>query len=329
MAKKGHEIDLILLIYNIESEFSEFRNGITWHSVNLLPNPFHYFFYVKSIAKKRKADWIIGFSDTYFGICAQIIAEKTNMNSAIDAYDNYESYMKWNKVLHFFWRRALNKCDLVTAAGPELLNKLLKSCHYSKKKRAGVISMSADSGFSMGNKSESRERLGLPNTFFLVGYSGSLNRNRDIHFFLEAIKILEKTTPEIKFVLTGRKQTGLRLPDNIFWLGYIPDNMVVDVYRSVDVLISINADSEFGNYSYPVKIYEALACGTPILATSTESTKYVLKDYPEAFFQPGSTEEIVSSVQRFYKAQYTPEPITSGWEKQGDILEDLLLNSRS
>lgn len=45
--------------------------------------------------------------------------------SCIDAYDNYESYIPWLKLLHVLKRRALSRADLITAAGPNLLKQML------------------------------------------------------------------------------------------------------------------------------------------------------------------------------------------------------------
>jgi glycosyltransferase involved in cell wall biosynthesis len=38
----------------------------------------------------------------------------------------------------------------------------------------------------------------------------------------------------------------------------------------------ITSDSAFGRYSYPAKLCEAIACGTPVVATATEPVRWML-----------------------------------------------------
>ncbi|ANX03477.1 hypothetical protein PG2T_04240 [Immundisolibacter cernigliae] len=42
----------------------------------------------------------------------------------------------------------------------------------------------------------------------------------------------------------------------------------------------MNTPGAFGDYSYPIKLYEAMACGRPVVAARTASTAWVLRDFP-------------------------------------------------
>ena len=179
LAERGHQVHLILANYQKESEFSQQRDGFFWHSVNVLPNPFHYYSYVENLAEQEKPDWIIGYSDTYFGILAVKIARQLNCQSLIDAYDNYESYMLWCKPLHWMWRRALRKASAIIAVGPGLLTKLSEG-RKPNTATEKIIPMCADPIFFPRDKITSRKCFNLPQDKFIIGYSGSLFKNRDI-----------------------------------------------------------------------------------------------------------------------------------------------------
>lgn len=43
----------------------------------------------------------------------------------------------------------------------------------------------------------------------------------------------------------------------------------------------MNTPGAFGDYSYPIKLYEAMACGRPVVASRTASTAWVLRDFPD------------------------------------------------
>ncbi len=64
------------------------------------------------------------------------------------------------------------------------------------------------------------------------------------------------------WILSGRIEPSVILPENCNHLGYVDDDKVVDVVRSAHVVLCVNKPDNFGNYSYPVKIYEALATGS-------------------------------------------------------------------
>ncbi len=144
LAEMGDEVHLVLLNYGKNNEFEVQRDGITWYSINLYRS-LRFYWAAKHLAKTKRADWIIGCSDTYFGICAELIARQTGASSLIDAYDNYESYIPWCKPLHWLWRRALRRCTGITAAGPGLRN--IMSAGRANQNSA-VIEMAADPQFS-------------------------------------------------------------------------------------------------------------------------------------------------------------------------------------
>ncbi len=323
LAEAGHEVHLVLLNYKRQIEFTQQRDGIIWHSVNLLPNPLAYYSFVKTLAEEAHTDWLLGFSDTYFGICAVSVAGSVGARSLIDAYDNYESYIPWLKPLHWLWRRALKRASALTAAGPGLLDKISVD-RPRDADNAQVIAMAADPMFCAGNKHAAREHLRLPKDKVLIGYCGSIFSSRGISVLFEAFHSLAARNPAVDFVLTGRKNLELNVPENTHWLGYLEDKSMVDVFRSLDVLVAVNEDSSFGNYSYPVKIYEALASGTPVLASATASTKYVLEDYPEALFAAGSSEALQQQLEAFITRPYSVQSKGSGWDEQVRCLESLL-----
>ena len=218
LADQGHEVHLVLLNYQREAELRRLRDGIHWHSVNLLPDPTRYYRRILGLGAEIGVDWVIGFSDTWFGICAQLVARHSGAYSLIDAYDNYESYLPWCAPLHWFWRRALQRCDYVTAAGPRLLAQMCAQRMHSGE-RSAVLPMAADPGFTPRPKSEARARLQLPADTPLVIYTGSMFANRGITTLLEACTLVRQDRPEVQFLFSGRQDRDFNLPGNCRHLG--------------------------------------------------------------------------------------------------------------
>jgi len=296
LAEKGHKVHILLLSYKNEPRNSEKKDGIDWDSISLIKHGlFTYISEAEKIIKQVRPNWIIGFSDTYYGILAQRLADKHNTSSLIDAYDNYESYIPWLKPLHAFWRRSLSRATLVTAAGPSLIDLLGQS---RPDKPTEIIPMAADPIFQPIDKIKCRQKLGLPVDKKLIGYSGStIHSSRGIDILFASINSLKQKFPDIELVLTGRKGRNIIIPSQANWLGYISDADMPLLINSLDVLVVINKPSLFGNYSYPVKLYEAMNCNIPVVVSKTLSTNWIMQNHESLLVEPESPEKLAHSIK--------------------------------
>jgi len=321
LAQRGHEVHLVLLSYQGGKQFEETRDGINWHSINLLPDPSRYYRMSFSLVRKIDADWVVGFSDTYFGICAQNIAGRLGAKSLIDAYDNYESYLPWALPLHWLWRAALSGATVVTAAGPGLLDRMAANRPDGINV---VVEMAADPIFTPGERFQARQSLELPAKKQLVAYCGSLHHTRGIDQLLAVMNQMSVTQPEVGWLFSGRNLSGVQLPGDSYRLGYVSDTQVVDVIRSADVVLALNTPGEFGDYSYPVKIYEANAVGVPVIALSTDSVEFVMRSRPEGLVVSGSTEALAEKISKALTLDSIPQAQSPGWAGSVDRLESCL-----
>ncbi len=241
----------------------------------------------------------------------------------IDAYDNYESYMPWCLPLHWLWRWALSQSTAITAAGPGLLS-LLARFYKGRNKR--VIEMCADPQFTRESKIEARDSLNLPLDRYLIAYTGSLSVGRGVKELIAVIDRLREARPEILWTFTGATNRNVSLPENCLHLGYVEDAQVVDVLRSADLVVSINKPGSFGDYGYPVKIYEALAVGVPVLAFCTESTNFVMRRHLTGLTKFGDIDAMVKNISSTLEEPYEVITDVSGWAAQVESLRQGLLD---
>lgn len=323
LARRGHEVSILLCSYKREPDQLDVidKDNIHWHSVSLAAlNPFSYYLKARQMTSEIKPDWLVGFSDTYYGILAQYLASRFGSRSLIDAYDNYESYMTWCKPLHYLWRHALATADLVTAAGPQLAELMGRN---RLEKPTIVLPMAADPiGFKPLDKIKCRQELGLPSDKKLVGYCGSIHPSRGIDLLFDAYKILLREDKDVELVLTGRKGPGVSIPDGARWLGYLPDEQMPGLLNSMDVLTVINKTSAFGNFSYPVKLYEAMCCQVPVVAAATPATRWILAGFPNFLVASNDSVDLSRKITRILQEttviDYGKE---EGWEKESMQLE--------
>lgn len=322
LAQRGHHVSIALLDYKKAPELDFTAHGVHWSSSPVLAYPA----VIEKHIANRRPDWIIGFSDTYFGILAARAAKKHGVRTCIDAYDNYESYMPWARPLHWLWRRALRRADLLTAAGPELA--ALMSGNKEGRTTA-VVPMAADPvGFEPRDKLACREQLQLPLDKALVGYCGSMHRSRGVETLFDAIPLILAERPDVRFIHSGRTWRNVPLPNTIRSLGFIEDEKVPILLNSMDVLVVTNRASSFGNFSYPVKLYEAMSCQVPVVATRTRATNWILDGHPDSLVNPEDPRGLSVAILRALSTPPVEYQAVPTWQSSCDIFERALLNKR-
>jgi glycosyltransferase involved in cell wall biosynthesis len=323
LAKKGHEVYILLLSYDFDPRAVRMQQGITWISKSIRDiGPVGYYRQAVKLAKTLRPDWIVGLSDIYYGIMAVYLGQRFHISSAIDAYDNFESYIPWLKPLHHLWRKALFHADVVTAAGPQLAAHLNK---FRPGKHVAVVPMAADPiGFIPIEKTKSRKEIGLPLSKKIVGYCGSVHKSRGIDVAFQAFDIIKQHRTNVAMVLSGRKDKSLEIPPNIRWLGYLPDRLMPMLLNSIDVLLVINRLSDFGKYSYPIKLYEAMNCQTPVIATSTGATRWILCNREAYLSNPEDPHDLARKIMDLLDVNEVNYGSCNKWEYSTDLFEEAL-----
>lgn len=275
LAALGHDVRVQLCSHRRLDSQVIARDGVTWSSHDFRTLGFRRL--LRSVEDEVRAfqpDWIIGCSDAWAGWLAHRLARRVGCKLAIDAYDNYEAYMPANLPLHWLWRRAVRAADIVTAAGPQLAQKLGQSRRNPSDVR--ILPMCADPNFVPVDRRECRYRLGLPANAPLFGYSGGWTKSRGSDLILEAFAIVRKHLPDAQLVLTGNPPPHVQSVPGVRRLGYVDDALMPVVANAVDVACCIVADTAFGRFSYPAKLCEAMACGTAVVASGTEAVAWML-----------------------------------------------------
>ena len=322
LAKRGCESYLLLLDYGREPPCEFVHQGVFMLSESILPRgPFPYIARANAIIREVKPDWIVGFSDTYYGILAEWLGRRHGIRSAIDAYDNYESYLPRLLPLHCQWRKAIAGAALVTAAGPDL-------AHYLGASRpqgsVHVVPMAADPiGFTPLDRAECRRRLALPEKRKIIGYCGSIHSSRGIETVFQAYRLLQAGSSDIGLLLSGRKERRLHIPSAARWLGYVDDDEVPFVLNALDVLLIPNRLSTFGRYSHPAKLYEAMSCRIPAVATETPATNWILSGRKQFLAPPDNPEELASKAQALLELGRYDYGRQNSWEESARLLEEL------
>jgi len=173
--------------------------------------------------------------------------------------------------------------------------------------------MVAPSGFNLDffrNKSINRNKKSTQEERVLV-YSGSFLWWKGVDTLISSLGFIK--TKKVKLLLLGgdgvdllRMQNLVKkkgLEDRVVFMGYLKQKEMIKALCSADVAIIPNNLSEIGiKYTSPVKLFEYLACGLPIVCSDLPSMREVLQEYENAlFFQPNNPKNLAQKVDLLLK----------------------------
>ena len=148
-----------------------------------------------------------------------------------------------------------------------------------------------------------RTQLGLPLGKKIVCYCGNTYKGRGIELLVRAAKRM----PDVEFVIVGGREW-----DNLFWRemareagarnfrmeGFVSQRKVSTYLGASDVLVmpyssgmTIEDGTEAGEFTSPLKLFEYMAAGKPIVATGVPSVLEILRSGENSIVAPPDDEE--------------------------------------
>ena len=115
---------------------------------------------------------------------------------------------------------------------------------------------------------------GWPRAGGALGFVGRVDEPRKgLSVLLDALALLSRSHPDVQLLVAG-PGTVRALPANVTMLGQVSDEVKAQVFRSVDVFVAPNTGGE----SFGIILLEAMAAGTPIVASDLDAFRRVLGD---------------------------------------------------
>jgi glycosyltransferase involved in cell wall biosynthesis len=152
-------------------------------------------------------------------------------------------------------------------------------------------------GGNSDSRDEMRRYLGISSTRFAVGWVGRMTAVKRTDDVLDAFKQLQEHGVAATLCLVGdgpdrpgleRRAHELGIMRDTLFLGYQED--VGPLYAAFDALMLPS-----GNEGTPVSVIEALAAGTPVVATRVGGVPDVVRDGEDGFLvEPGASDELAA-----------------------------------
>ncbi|SRR5579884_231503 len=159
-------------------------------------------------------------------------------------------------------------------------------------------------------KGELRRELNLPHDKRIICYAGSLYKGRGIELLLSASKKIPRDS--LVLIVGGRigdleRYKGMAVEmgcTNVHFRGFVPNNTVPKYLVASDVLVmpyQRNAEDPSGHviadFFSPLKMFEYMASGTPIVASDLSVIREILKDRENAIlFNPSDERAFLNSI---------------------------------
>lgn len=165
------------------------------------------------------------------------------------------------------------------------------------------------------DQSDLRANLGLPEAGAIVAYTGSLDPWKGVDTLVTAAGQL---ADEASICIVGGSddsRAALRdrvaVPANVHLAGHVDPDEVPRYLAASDVLILPNSgDREISRrYTSPLKLFEYMAAGRPIVASNLPSIREVLSDDAAYFFEPDDPASLASAIRRALSDPSAPERI--------------------
>lgn len=164
--------------------------------------------------------------------------------------------------------------------------------------------------FVGADKEKLRAELGLPQHKKIALYAGHLYDWKGRGVLIEVARAL-KEHPEIQVVAVGGTAADVVAAkiqaegiENISFLGYQPKSLIPKYLAAADVLLLPNsaAHDESVRFTSPLKLFEYMAAGIPIIASDLPSIREILSD-ETAFFAPaGDAGAFAAAIQQVLHA---------------------------
>lgn len=140
---------------------------------------------------------------------------------------------------------------------------------------------------------------------YLVVYSGALYPFKGVDVLIDAAKKL----PQVQFVITGGKEEQVtayqqqareKQVDNVKFLGWIlPRQRLVSLFQAADILAHPHCSGKSANFTNPVKFFQYMASGTPIVITEIPPLM-LFKDMPlsAVWCEPDHPKQLAKAIEQ-------------------------------
>jgi glycosyltransferase involved in cell wall biosynthesis len=180
------------------------------------------------------------------------------------------------------------------------------------------------------------------NSKFTILYPGSLNHHQGVDVAVRAFALVKASIPEAEFHIYGegaefeniaRLIRELALENDVFLQPYVPHEEILRIMEKADLGVDPKRTDGFANEAFGGKIFEFMALGVPVVASSTRTNKHYFTESIVRFCRGGDAQDLAQSILAVHKDQEATDRMIQGasafirryqWDAQKSIYIDLV-----
>jgi Glycosyltransferase len=191
-----------------------------------------------------------------------------------EGYANYVAHL-YN---HTGLKLVLERANRIIITQPNYLASSSYLEKYEDKVEVVPVGVDAEKFRPMNTENEG-------NTLFFLSVLDRFHEYKGLDYLLQALNTVKEEVPDVKLIVGGEGElldryrqvsSSLGLEENVEFVGFIPDDKIVQYYNRCDlfVLPSISAEQE----GFGMVLLEAMACGKPVISTDIVGVAKDLKE---------------------------------------------------
>lgn len=218
------------------------------------------------------------------GLMGQIMARRLKVPSVLTFHTLFTEYLHYlpllppkltrpaaSGYLKFFCQR----CDaIITPSEP--VRKMLQDQGITRPISVIPTGIPAEQFYPFKNRTQLRQRLGVPEEAVLLIYAGRLGREKNLFFLLEAFAEIRRQTDKVCLLLVGsgpleselKARAGqLGLEKAVLFTGEVPHQDIGSYYQAADIFLTASRTETQG-----LVLTEAKAAALPVVALDAFGT---------------------------------------------------------
>jgi glycosyltransferase involved in cell wall biosynthesis len=232
----------------------------------------------------------------------------------------------------FLFRLAIKKAKLFFVLNVYLKKELLKMGIPEDKIHIASSGVELKDFDIEINKNDARQKTDLPRDKNIVMYTGHLYEWKGADTLAEAAQFL----PETLFVFVGGvppesdKFIGkYKKYQNIIVRSFVERSMIPLYLKSADALVLPNSASEkiSSEYTSPLKLFEYMASGRPIIASDLPSIREIVNEKTAVFAETDNPQSFAGAIKRILENKVLAQALTENvhheiqkysWQKRAE-----------
>jgi len=132
-----------------------------------------------------------------------------------------------------------------------------------------------------------------------------------------------------KFFRGEEKYINL-IQEGIIYLKSLPQDQIVKLINSSDIVIIPNPENAFTKYCFPYKVVEYMACNKPIVATDVGDVGILLRQYKDTLCKHNDNKDMIKKIKLQLgkkSVNYRKDVLKYSWDNIAIKLDKIIKNN--